>query len=196
KKEVTIDTEQASTKTDTVVEAEKGDTDTPRDSVAEMKAWEAYATPGEMHKMMADEVGTWDCVMTFWSPDGKKQKGYTTAEIKMILGGRYQESIYKGTMMGQPFEGKATLAYNKASKEFTTTFIDNMGTGMMTATGKYEDASKSVTYRGTTTDPMDGTKIQYREVYTIIDGNTRRMEMFDAKEGKEYKTMQIDMKRK
>ncbi|RZL03806.1 MAG: DUF1579 domain-containing protein, partial [Pedobacter sp.] len=161
KKEITIDTD-VSTKRDTVEIPETTKAEAPRDSVAEMKAWEDYATPGEMHKMMADEVGTWDCEMAFWTIEGKKHKGNTTAEIKMVLGGRYQESHYKGTVMGQSFEGKATLAYNNASNDFTTTFIDNMGTGIMVASGAYDADSKSVNYRGTTVDPVTGNKTQYR----------------------------------
>ncbi|MNL20809.1 hypothetical protein D3C87_1420730 [compost metagenome] len=114
----------------------------------------------------------------------------------MILGGRYQEAIYNGTMMGQPFEGKSTLAYNNASKEFTTTFIDNMGTGMMVAIGKYDEASKSMNLKGEMVSPLNGKKTPYREVYTFIDANTRKMEMYDTKKGEEYKSMEITMTRK
>ena len=64
----------------------------PVDSAVQMKAWQEYATPGAPHKLMADEVGTWNCDMTFWSePNGKPEKATSTANVKMILGGRYQE---------------------------------------------------------------------------------------------------------
>ena len=169
----------------------------PLDSAAQMKAWAAYATPGNEHKLMADEVGTWNCEMTFWSePNGKPEKATSTANVKMILGGRYQEAIYIGTMMGQPFEGKSTLAYNNASKEFTSTFIDNMGTGMMVGFGKYDEKTKSMELKGDMVNPMNGIKTPYREIYTIVDPKTRKMEMFDMKNGEEYKSMEIIMKKK
>ena len=169
----------------------------PLDSAAQMKAWIAYATPGSPHKMMADETGTWNCDMTFWmEPNGKPEKATSIAAIKMILGGRYQESNYSGTMMGQPFEGKSTLAYNNASKEFTTTFIDNMGTGILVATGKYDEKSKSTEFKGEIVNPLNGKKTPYREIYTIVDATTRKMEMFDVKNGAEYKSMEIIMKKK
>ena len=38
----------------------------PLDSAAEMKAWTEYANPGNSHKMMAEETGTWNCDMSFW----------------------------------------------------------------------------------------------------------------------------------
>ena len=195
KKEVKPETE-AVTVTDSV-KTEEPIAEQPLDSATQMKLWMEYATPGKAHKMMADETGTWKCDMTFWEePNGKPSNATSTANVKMIYGGRYQETDYKGTMMGEPFEGKATLAYNNASKEFTTTFIDNMGTGMMVATGKYDEATKKVELKGEMVSPLNGKKTPYREVYTFVDANTRKMEMYDTKNGEEYKSMEITMTRK
>ena len=192
-----VKTEDAEKTIKDSVAVEEPAAEQPLDSAAQMKAWAAYATPGNEHKLMADEVGTWNCEMTFWSePNGKPEKATSTANVKMILGGRYQEAIYIGTMMGQPFEGKSTLAYNNASKEFTSTFIDNMGTGMMVGFGKYDEKTKSMELKGDMVNPMNGIKTPYREIYTIVDPKTRKMEMFDMKNGEEYKSMEIIMKKK
>lgn len=195
KKEVKTETETS--KAADSIKREEAIAEQPLDSAAKMKLWVAYATPGTAHKMMADETGTWNCDMTFWEEaNGKPQKATSTANIKMVLGGRYQEANYQGNMMGQPFEGKSTLAYNNASKEYTTTFIDNMGTGMMVATGKYDDKTKSMELKGDMVNPLNGKKTPYREVYTIVDPTTRKLEMFDTKNGEEYKSMEIIMKKK
>jgi hypothetical protein len=79
-------------------------------------------------------------------------------------------------MMGQPFQGKSTLGYNNASKEYTTTFIDNIGTGMMVGIGKYDEKNKSMEFKGDMVNPVNGKKTPYREVYTIVDANTRKIE--------------------
>lgn len=192
-----IKTETITEKDSDTVKTEQAEAEPVLDSAAQMKAWQVYATPGNPHKLMADEVGTWNCDMTFWSePNGKSEKAASIAVIRMILGGRYQEADYKGTMMGQPFEGKSTLAYNNASQEYTTTFIDNMGTGMMVAMGKYDEKTKSMELKGEMVNPLNGKKTPYREVYTIVDPATRKMEMFDTKNGTEYKSMEIIMKKK
>lgn len=192
-----IKTETITEKDSDTVKTEQAEAEPVLDSAAQMKAWQAYATPGNPHKLMADEVGTWNCDMTFWSEaNGKPEKAASIAVIRMILGGRYQEADYKGTMMGQPFEGKSTLAYNNASQEYTTTFIDNMGTGMMVAMGKYDEKTKSIELKGEMVNPLNGKKTPYREVYTIVDPTTRKMEMFDTKNGTEYKSMEIIMKKK
>lgn len=200
KKEVKTETETPvvsdTAKTEQPVVEETG-TAVPVDSAAQAKAWQDFATPGEPHKWMADEVGTWNCDMTFWyGPDSKPEKASSVATVKMILGGRYQETTYQGKIMGAPFEGKGTIAFNNASKEYTSTFIDNMGTGMMVGIGKYDESTKSATFKGEFVDPVTGKKNPYREVYTIVDPKTRKMEMYDKKNGTEYKSMEIVMKKK
>lgn len=192
-----VKTETVTTKDSDSIKTEEPVAETPVDSATQMKAWQAYATPGDAHKRLTEEVGTWSCDMTFWyEPNGKPEKATATATVKMVLGGRYQETDYKGTIMGAPFEGKGTVAYNNASKEYTNTFIDNMGTGMMVSNGTYDEASKSMQMKGEVVNPVSGKKAPYREVYTIVDPTTRKMEMYDTKNGNEYKSMEIIMKKK
>ncbi|TDX13443.1 DUF1579 domain-containing protein [Flavobacterium sp. S87F.05.LMB.W.Kidney.N] len=192
-----VKTETETTKVSDSIKTEEPIAEEPVDSATQAKAWQAYATPGAPHKLMTDEVGTWNCDMTFWyEPNAKPEKTTSVANIKMILGGRYQESDYQGKIMGAPFVGKSTLAYNNASKEYTTTFIDNMGTGMMVAFGKYDEKTKTIEFKGDVVNPVTGKKAPYREVYTIVDPTTRKMEMYDTKNGTEYKSMEIVMKKK
>lgn len=168
------------------------------DEAAMMKAWEAYATPGDMHKMLASEVGTWTTHSKMWmDPSAPPIESSGSVEIKMAYGGRYQTGAHKSSMMGQPFEGTSTVGYNNAAKKFESTWIDNMGTGVMYSTGAYDAKSKSIKFTGTCVDPMTRTEKTFREVYTIVDNNTRKMEMFDIDPtGKEYKSMEMIMKRK
>lgn len=201
KKETTVETD-TTVKTDTVAADSTAATDAapeqPMDSVAQQKAWEAYATPGDVHKMLAEENGKWDVTLTFWmDANAQPQTDKATAEAKMILGGRYQETIFKGSMMGMDWEGRSTVAYNNKSQQITSTFIDNSGTGMMVVSGPYDAGTKSFNMKGETVDIMTGKTIKFREVYTFVDEKTRKMEIFDTKEGKpEYKSMEILMKRK
>ncbi|AXG75034.1 DUF1579 domain-containing protein [Flavobacterium arcticum] len=196
KKEEKVEPEAAETMSDTIVHEEIAP-EQPMDSTAMAQAWEKYMTPSEPHKMMADEVGKWDCEMTFWmAPDAPPETYKSIANIKMIMGGRYQESMYSGEMMGMPFEGRATVAYDNAANEYTSTWIDNMGTGLMVMKGKMKEGSNSMTLKGETIDPMTGKTCNMREVYTIVDENTRKMEMYDNKMGEGHKNMEIVMRRK
>lgn len=168
------------------------------DSAAMTKAWMEYATPGEAHKMMAAEDGTWDGDITMWmTPDAKPIKQKTSADFKMVLGGRYQESVHKGMFMGAPFEGHSTLAFDNATQEYTSTWIDNMGTGIMIMKGKYDPATKMFSMKGNCVDPVTKKEKKMRETITVIDDHTRKLEMYDTGyDGKEFKNMEIMMTKK
>ena len=168
------------------------------DSATVAKAWADYATPSKAHEMLAKDTGTWDAEMSFWSPESPEpQKATSVATYKMILDGKYQEGTFKGDMWGMSFEGRGMTAYDNASKEFITTWIDNMGTGMLVSRGQYDEASKSITFNGAMVDPVSGKEKKVKEVITYIDDNTQKMEMFDMDaNGKEFKSMEILSKRR
>lgn len=168
------------------------------DSATVAKAWADYATPSKAHEMLAKDTGTWDAEMTFWMPENPEpQKATSVATYKMILDGKYQEGVFKGDMWGMPFEGRGTTAYDNASKQFITTWIDNMGTGMLVSRGQYDETSKTITFSGAMVDPVTGKEKKVKEIITYIDDNTQKMEMFDIDaNGKEFKNMEINSKRR
>ena len=198
KKEATM--EEKMTVNDTVKKAtEKEIPAEPMDSLSMQKAWQEYATPTEPHKRMASEAGTWNEDLTFWMgpDDTKPQKSTATVNTKMLFNGLYQESVHTGNMMGMPFEGRSTLAFDNAAQEYVSTWIDNMGTGIMIMRGKYDQASKTLKMEGECTDPLTKKVKKMREVITSVDADTQKMEMYDtAPDGKEFKSMEIILKRK
>lgn len=172
----------------------------PVDSATMMKNWTAYSTPGDMHKMIESWNGTWSGEVTSWySPGAPPQISKSTSVNKTVMGGRYQVSNFSGNMMGMPFEGMGTLAYDNAKKVFISTWIDNMGTGLMKVEGPWDAASKSITLTGRCVDPGSGTgrEMDLREVLKIIDDKNQMMEMYGpGPDGKEFKMMEIKMSRK
>jgi len=167
-------------------------------SEAEMKAWMEYMTPGDIHKMLAKSDGEWNEDISMWmAPGAPVQKSTSTCINKMILGGRYQSSTHTGSFNGMPFEGISTVAFDNAKKTFTTTWIDNMGTGIMVMEGKWDDKTKTLNTKGKQTDPMTGKDMIVRETFQIIDDDTQKMEMFMTPAGgKEYKSMEMILTRK
>ncbi len=178
--------------------ASKDETPTVKDSAAMMQAWGNYMTPGQMHSMLAKSDGVWTADVTMWmSPDAPPQKSTATATNKMILGGRYQESTVKGDFNGMPFEGRSTVAYDNSKKVFVNTWVDNMGTGIMTMEGTYDSTTHTINFSGKCTDPTTGKDCTMRQVFTQVDDNTQHEEMYATYPGgKEYKSMEITYKRK
>lgn len=169
------------------------------DSATAMKAWMDYATPGDVHKMMASSDGAWDAEVTSWMADGAPPSvSKATATNKMIMDGRYQMTEFNGEMMGAPFNGMGVLAYDNYSKTFKNTWIDNMGTGIMVMEGPWDAATKSMTLTGKYTNPANGIECDMKEVFTMADENNQKMEMWgpDQATGKQYKTMEIKFTRK
>ncbi|MBC8985695.1 DUF1579 domain-containing protein [Pedobacter sp. N36a] len=164
---------------------------------AMMKAWQTYMTPGDVHKMLAKDDGKWDGDVTMWmAPGAAPEKSKTSSTNTMIMGGRYQKSIHEGNMMGMPFEGMSLLGYDNSKKVFISTWIDNMGTGVMTMEGTWDDATKTINFRGKCVDPMTGKDMDVREVFKFVDNDHQVMEMYANTDGKEMKTMEIQFSRR
>lgn len=167
------------------------------DQDAAMKAWMSYMTPGDVHKMLAKDDGEWNEDITLWmAPGAPPTKSTATASNKMIMGGRYQESKHTGNFMGMPFEGYSLVGYDNAKKIFVSSWVDNMGTGIMVMEGKWDDKTKTIHFTGKTTDPSTGKDIPVRETFTLIDSNKQKLEMFMTQDGKEFKNMEIIFTRK
>lgn len=168
------------------------------DSAAMMKAWQEFATPGDMHKWMEKTNGTWEAEVSSWmAPDAPPMKSKSTNVQSSAMGGRYVIGKFTGTMMGQPFEGMSTMGYDNAKKMFTSTWMDNMGTGIVHMSGTYDEATKTLNLKGHQTDPMTGKDTDIREEMKMIDDNTYTMTMYGAgMDGKEMKFMEGTFKKK
>lgn len=182
----------------TATAAPKEETPPPpaMDSAAMMKKWQECMTPGEMHKWMASMNGKWTTEGKFWMDEKApptESKG--TCENKMVLNGLYQESVHKSMMMGMPFEGHGTLAYDNHRKVFISTWIDNMGSSIMVLEGAFDDASKTLTLTGAWDDPIKG-KMDIKQTCKVIDDKTQMMEMWGIQGGKEMKWMEMKLTKK
>lgn len=168
----------------------------PLESAATAKAWEDFMTPGDMHKWMAGHVGTWDADISSWMGGPEPTKSKATEVVKMKVNGLYQVSEMSATMMGMPFQGQATLAYDNAKKLFVMTWIDNFGSGIMMMTGQYDAATKTLNLKGTQTDPVTGKDMNVRQEQKFIDDDNYVTTMYgDGPDGKEAKFMEGTFKR-
>ena len=168
------------------------------DSATAAKNWQAYMTPGKEHEMMAKWNGTWVGEVQMWmGPNTEPMKNMSTATNKMILGGRYQVAEHHGSFNGMPFDGMSTLAFDNHKKVFISSWMDNMGTGVMNLEGPWDEATKTINLKGKMIEPSTGYEMTVREVFKIVDDNTQVLEMYaPGPDGKEFKTMELTYKRK
>lgn len=163
----------------------------------EMKKWMDYMTPGKEHQEMADMTGDWDAVNLLWmDPAGEPTKAVGNIKIEMILGGRYQHMTMESVVMGMPYSGAGFTGFDNAKKVFVSTYIDNMGTGIMYSEGTYDKDAGGIVFKGKEVDPMTGEDMDFKEIYKVIDKNKFIMEMYNVENGKEFKSMEMTCTRK
>jgi hypothetical protein len=160
-----------------------------------MKKWQEYMTPGDVHQTFAKLTGDWKATVTMYDPSGQEMSSEAVTTFEMILGGRYLKSTFKGNMMGMPYEGTGLDAYDNAAKEYLSTWVDNMGTGIMFMKGKWDDTEKAIVYLGTSTDPMTGKEQPVKSISKTIDDNHFVQTMFNVMDGKDIKAMEISYSR-
>lgn len=155
-------------------------------------------TPGEAHKKLDLLVGTWDAKISLWmAPGGEPTTSVGWSENKWIMGGRYLQKIYKGQLMGEPFEGLGYTGYDNVKKEYWSTWMDNMSTASMPSTGSISADGKTWTFKATMPDPMTGKDSTSDQKITIVDADHHVMEMWGAgPDGKTYKMIEIAYSRK
>jgi hypothetical protein len=155
-----------------------------------MEAMMKAGAPGPQHDQLKKMEGSWKTSVKSWMAPGEPTTSAGASECHMILGGRFLEERATGDMMGMPFEGHGLIGYDNMKKQYLMTWIDNMGTGIMSANGSYDDAKKTLTFKSMTTG-MDGKPAAYRSTSTWTDDNTMVLTMYQTQKGKETKAMEI-----
>jgi len=163
-----------------------------------MKAWMAVATPGEAHKKLEPIVGSFDVKTTSWMAPGKPPEESTgTSETKWILGNRFVEQTVSGTMMGQPFSGVGFTGYDNYKKKYVGTWMDTMGTMIMTSTGTMDASGKKLTSWSVVDDVITKKPAKIRSLLTILDNDHHKFEMWGpGPDGKSFKVLEINYTRK
>jgi hypothetical protein len=162
------------------------------DQSAAMKAWQAYMTPGEAQAGMARYVGRWDVETRYWHVPGQPPEVTRgQAVYTMILGGRYLRSRYTGTSMGQPFEGMGLEGYDNALREYSSVWVDTMGTGMAVARGRLQPDGRTVVYHGTRTDPVTRSEVAFRSEWIHVDASRWEFVIYETMGGQEVKVMDM-----
>lgn len=169
-------------------------------SKEEMAAMEAYmkaATPGAPHDELAKMVGTWTTKVSYYpAPGAPAQVSDGLSENRMIMGGRYLEQRFNGSMMGAPFEGLGYTGYDNVSKQYWGTWVDSTSTGVMTSWGKTA-ADGSLAMEGSMYDAMTGKQMKVKEKIVMKSADEHVFEMWGPdKGGKNYKMMEIVYTRK
>ena len=169
----------------------------PMDPQAMMELWKQAATPGKPHKQFAALAGSWTTQTKEWMEPGKPpMESAGTAEMKMLLDGRFLYQEYNGQMMGQPFNGIGIDSYDNIRKKYVTAWMDTMGTGIFLMEGTASPDGKTITLKGSHPAPGGG-HMSHRAIWKLIDDNHQTFDMYGAHHGqKEMKMLESVYTRK
>ena len=117
--------------------------------------------PGPEHEMLAKLTGDWEV-----SGAGEGKTTY-----KMMLGGLWLESTFKGKFGGMDFEGRGLDTYDPAKKKYISVWVDSMGTSPLVLEGTYDKEKKTLTMEGEGPMP-DGSTGKYTSVTEYVDDDT------------------------
>lgn len=169
-------------------------------SEADMQACIIAGTPGDMHAELAKGVGVWHGVGQMWMAPGMDPiPANCVNTVTTIMDGRFIQCDMKGEMPGMgPFTGHGVYGFDNAAGKFVGSWIDNMGTGIMGATGELSADKKVMTWTYKYTCPITKKLTTMREVETITGPNTRTFEMFgmDPKDGEEFLMIRYEFTKK
>jgi hypothetical protein len=111
------------------------------------------AQPGPEHDILAELEGKWNIEIKMWTNPGVEPLIMSAvAENKMILGGRFMQSVSLGDYMGHTMESISIFGYDRRSDKFTVVGFDNQGTYWVTASGNWKEQDKVISLYGEDND--------------------------------------------
>ncbi|TLV00694.1 DUF1579 domain-containing protein [Dyadobacter luticola] len=100
-----------------------------------------------VHRQLQSFTGTWEgTTKTWFEPDVVADESPMTGTIKSILGGRFIQYEYQGSLNGEAFEGIATFGFDIANNKFQCAWVDSfhMGTGILFSESAFSENGFSV----------------------------------------------------
>jgi hypothetical protein len=163
--------------------------DPAADAMAEQMA--QLSRPGKAHEGFKSWVGKWKQVTRGWYAPGEPSVTEGTSENTLIMGGRFVQQEFRGSMMGQPFEGLGLTGYDNLSGKYTMVWIDNSATTIVSAAnGVMDEAAKTLTFTSKVPG-ADGGLADCRMVTKFVSDREHVFTMFVATPQGDHKMMEI-----
>jgi hypothetical protein len=102
--------------------------------------------PGPEHQLFKEDEGQWDAtVEIFTAPGAAPMQSKGVENNRIGCGGLCLITDFKSEMMGQPFEGHGTTAWNPEKKKYVSSWSDSMSLGIAMGEATFDPATKTVT---------------------------------------------------
>jgi hypothetical protein len=137
-----------------------------------MATYTELGKPGEEHKILATLAGIWNMdIKVWWQPGSDSMTFQGTCQNKMILGGRFLLSESQGGEEEMYTETHILIGFDRRHKKFTQVGFDTWGTYYVTASGPYDEKTRTITMYGEDEDPIVGKTQKYNMIIRFVDEN-------------------------
>jgi hypothetical protein len=152
---------------------------------------EKYGPPGPEHKMLDPLVGTWQARCRMWiDPAQPPQASDGTLVRKSIMGGRFLQENFEGSIVDRPAQGIGYLGFDRAKKKYVMTWLDSVSTAIQMSYGTYANGVWTFTHEDTC--PITGKHAKMRDTLRIVSPNEQELTMYRQLAGEqEMRTMEI-----
>ena len=148
------------------------------------------------HEFLSRIAGSWVAESKMWMDPSKEPEVTQGKQTNtLVIGNRYLETHFQGVAMGKPFEGKGHMGFSNTSGKYFTTWVQNQDTALMTGEGIPTIDNNVVEIFTKATCPVDKKEYDFKDVYTIIDANHYKYEMFFDAGGTYIKSLEVNYTR-
>jgi len=151
--------------------------------------------PGPEHKIMNQDLGTWNAAVKVWMAPGQPpMEMLGTESNKWDCNGLWMMSSFDAP--DGSFSGRGIGGWDSTKKQYVSVWVDSMSTYLATMTGTYDPKTKTVSYKGEAPDQDTGKMNKIRSTVEYVDVNTRRYTSWSTPAGgTEVKSLEINYTR-
>lgn len=149
-------------------------------SAANAESTDSAQNAEHLFKKMA---GTWQGRCQTWFEPGKLADDSTiTADITLVLDGRFLKHVYTGTLQGQPRNGEELIAFNTVTHQFQSTWVDDfhMNYAILFSQSSATTSTQSFSVQGDY-DVAEGVpQWSWRTEYELVDDNHLKITAYNV----------------
>lgn len=164
-------------------------------------AWAQAPALTTEHALIKKDIGTWKATLKiFMGADGKADDNAQPLEsegeeVNRMLGDFWCVSNFTGEFGGMKFEGHSINGYDIEKKKYVGTWVDSISSQPMHMTGTYDEKTRTLTSETKGVDAA-GEKTEGKSTLVYQDDDHRLLTMYEIRDGKEVKSMEIAYVRK
>jgi hypothetical protein len=143
--------------------------------------------------ILARDAGVWDAEITIHpGPNAPPVPSRGVSTNRLACGGRWLIADFKNET---GFEGHGVYGYDPAKRAYVSTWVDNMRSFLVVATGHYDPDRRVMTSTSEGNLP-DGRTLRWREETEVVDDDTRVFRQFFPGPDGEFQTMTVKYTRR